>query len=863
MKRLLLEILRPLYFFLKKRYPSAFEKWIGQAGSLDGSAMLLEFNLLHRLFFRKLLSRIRISPEDIQKIKTATASGEPIIYMMRNWGQIEYNFFNLLLIRQGLPLAHHANLIRMYAWIPFPLLWRKIIARLDRYYIQEISGAEKPSPVQSALQAGKPLFLFLNLPSIFDEKEELPHDPIPSLLKTVQALQNQPVQLIPLTFVYDRKPGKEAKTMVDVLFGEKENPGFLRKTVLFFRHAYKRALTQVGDPLSLKEFLAPYEALSVPEQSVFLRKKLHQIFFKEQQAITGPKLKSRKKMIELIMSAPELQSSLKEIASSTRRPLDRIYLESEKILEEMVSDPNYTIIDLWSVVLNAFFKYVYEELVIDEATLNRIKQWARQAPLVLVPSHRSHVDYFLISYIFYKQNISMPLVASGTNLSFWPVGYLFRKAGAYFIRRSFGNDKLYPLLFKSYITTLTQEGYFQEFFIEGTRSRTGKLENPRTGLLSLFLDSHLEGKIEELYFLPISLDYEKVLEATSYAEEVRGATKKKERLWDLLHLGKYLKHSSGRVYLSVAEPISLKNYVSQNNIRLEDSEETKRQQIKMLACKIARDIEEVSVVTGSALVAAGLLSTPKKGLTISELMKNIEILRQILVFKKAPFSEPLQNNFSELIRQSLNRYKFHRLIYEHHDGVETFYTFEESRRIQLDYYKNSLLHHLASLCLLASLPEDRPESYQALAQLFRHEFIQPLNHEEAQTELAQILSQPGSPKKLTLQICSELFKNFFESYELVALYLQRILFEKMDEKTLIRKILQFGHPLYLKGDITRLESLSRFTIKNALRAYRDKGLIKTHEKELGKSGLTLYSNACLKEEIAGVIRLLHLAKDKA
>jgi glycerol-3-phosphate O-acyltransferase len=874
LKKIITKALRPLYFWLKKKYPASFDRWIQSAGNLNLSAMLTEFNLLHRFFFRKMFERVRFEKQDLEKIKSAIQAG-PVIYMMRNWGQIEYNFFNSLFLREKLPLATRANLIRMHWWMPLKTFWIKTMARLDFFYQNgNFPESAEPDWIRTALEQRKTLFLFLNLPPILENVDTKQDDLILPILKATEKLQEgNRLTLIPLNFIYDRRPGKETKSMIDILFGEKENPGSLRKMVLFFRNHKKRAMAQVGEPLDVKKFLTSHSEVELADQCNLLRRELHQIFFKEKRAITGPRLKSRERMIEAVLQNPGLREDLKALTSELNRPLDSLYLEAEKILEEIVSDPNYTYIDLWDMTLNWVFKNIYDGLTVDETGLARVKQIARQHPIVLVPSHRSHIDYFLLSYLFYRQNLSMPLVAAGSNLSFWPMGYIFRKSGAYFIRRSFGNDKLYPLLFKTYVKTLIHEGYFQEFFIEGTRSRTGKLENPRTGLLSIFLDCFLEESTQDLYFVPISINYEKVLEEGSYIQEVKGAGKEKESFWDLFRVRKYLRRQYGQVYVNFAKPLSLKEYLNREGLELQAQENEKRELVHHLAHSIAVSIEEISIATAPAIVATAFLAHPKKGRSVSELFEKVELIRKALMAKNAPLSDPLQKNYAKALHQALSHYVSQGVIQEHHDGIETFYTLSKAHRARLNYYKNSLMHHLVHLSILATVlsqtkgislsVQELESAYLELKNIFRYEFITILDFQEAMADLKNlgVIEVKDSHCEIksaqAVDTLALLLKNFLEAYEITVMALERIQFSKLEEKTLVPRILELGNKLLLKGDIGRAESVSRFAIQNALQVLRDRGLILTHEKEMGKNGLKVYSsNPKSKEELDQLLKTL-------
>src|SRR4030095_3298523 len=214
MKRFFAKMVRPFYLRWKEKNPEAFRETLQEAGNLDLSGMLTEFNALHRFFFQGTLARIRIDGSELEKIRVAAARG-PVLYMMRNWGQIEYNFFNTLFLNEKLPLAEHANLIRMHWWMPFRRLFRKWMARLNYFYEKgKFPEDASPEALFSAVAEGKTSFAFLNLPDLLGKEEPDPDDVIFSLLKAVDAIpDDRPLTLIPLTLLYDRRPGKAKKSI--------------------------------------------------------------------------------------------------------------------------------------------------------------------------------------------------------------------------------------------------------------------------------------------------------------------------------------------------------------------------------------------------------------------------------------------------------------------------------------------------------------------------------------------------------------------------------------------------------------------------------------------------------------------------
>src|SRR5437763_3680148 len=191
---------------------------------------------------------------------------------------------------------------------------------------------------------------------------------------------------------------------------------------------------------------------------------------------------------------------------------------------------------LYFGLLEAIFNRIWPRVftALEIVGLENVIECVKEHPVVLVPCHRSHFDYLILSYIFHLNYLSPPHIAAGDNLSFWPMGPLFRGAGAFFIRRSFEDDELYKMVFRKYLTFLIREGYTQEFFIEGGRSRTGKILTPKLGMLSAILGAFVDGVRHDLYLVPVSIHYGRVVEEEAYKRELVGADKEKESIWSLL-----------------------------------------------------------------------------------------------------------------------------------------------------------------------------------------------------------------------------------------------------------------------------------------------------------------------------------------
>jgi glycerol-3-phosphate O-acyltransferase len=479
------------------------------------------------------------------------------------------------------------------------------------------------------------------------------------------------------------------------------------------------------------------------------------------------------------------------------------------------------------------------------------------------------MDYLLVPYLLYHHRIPIPHVCAGANLSFWPLGSIYRKLGGFFIRRSYEGNKLYAFAVQAYIEELIRNKTVFEFFIEGTRSRTGKLLPPRMGILSAIAQAYLNGASEEILLVPISVSYESVLEEKGYIDEQAGASKKQESFWDLLKLRKYLGKKKGKAYVQFGEPISARDFLK--GIRQEE----KKEKVQQLASELTYGINKSTVVTPASLVATALLTHPRRAISEKTLEAKIDRYLDYLRFKECRLSEPLQKYRRNAIRESLKKYSRGHLIEEYRDDDGPLYAVKEDRRPLLDYSKNSSLHFFVSMGVLATLlgaeKGDKvplrkvEEGYAFLQELFQYEFTfsrrQPLRtHLEKLIEYLEkreivrledqfIVPLSGAPEKLDL--FSSPLKSFFESYYILWRTLPSLGRHRWESRHLLQFLQERGRILYLKEEISHPESLSRFTLQNAISSFRDQRILGEEREGWGKRGRLFYT---LRETGEGVGR---------
>jgi glycerol-3-phosphate O-acyltransferase len=852
-----LRIFRRPYLWAKKKWPEYFRERLTPARNLDTSRMLREVNFLHRLFFGRGFDTIRFDKAEIKPLQAAYKKG-PVVFLLRNWGQIEYNYFNDLFLQKDLPLVVHNNMVKMSHWMPEKVFWPIVGHKIDRFfesghwpYNNEIFE------LTPELAVRRPVLFCLNLPRGMHWMEETAAAAQREIFQDLHAAQRtfpEPIQLVPLHFIYDKHPGRE-NSLTDILFGERENPGYFRKMILFLRNYKKRAVAKIGEPIDFSAFLSTHSGISEDRLAHHWSSIMQRAFDTEARQVTGPKLKSRKDFIHDVLENSKLRQKVRAFADAHEMSFETAEKKVQGFLWEISSDIRFTMMELWNYFLNWLFNSLYGGIRVDEEGILKVKKAAKDSPLVLVPCHRSHLDYMLLSYVFYHRDMSLPLVCSGNNLNFWPMGPIFRRSGAYFIRRTLEGDDLYPLALKGYVGELLREGYFQEFFIEGTRSRSGKLFPPKIGLLKMVVESYLEDGPKDVYFVPVSLNYERVLEVKSYLKEIKGGKKQKEKFTDLFRLPRFLKRRYGRIYLQIGEPISLAAALQNRPSLAAGDREPMIDFSISLARKIMASIDEVTTLLPTGLVATVLLSPMRRSFTYEEIQSRYEELGALARAGQARLSESLGKNPIFALEEVLEQFVNEGLLQAHEDLGERFYTLREDIRAHLDYFKNTVIHFFAPMALKRLCEETAARHPRKKADQLWEETVTLLSREFffEKEKVPDVLGVPAWLPTILFPI--------LESYWLTLQTLERSPAEKIDEKALIRQVMETGETLHLRGLVVYPESLSQFTVQNAVHAYLEMGLLRDHSAELGKAGKKVLSLGD-KRKLDRVEKLLNLLLDR-
>ncbi|XP_023120048.2 dihydroxyacetone phosphate acyltransferase isoform X1 [Amphiprion ocellaris] len=285
------------------------------------------------------------------------------------------------------------------------------------------------------------------------------------------------------------------------------------------------------------------------------------VLYKELTPCKASELKS------MVLQSDQLRYVINQVCKETGMAADEVQAEAAAILEEMAHRLQLSTIRFFAFTLSKVFKTLFRSICVNEEGIQRLQQAIHEHPVVLLPSHRSYMDFLLMSYILYTYDLALPVIAAGMDfMAMKFVGEMLRMSGAFFIRRSFGGDKLYWAVFSEYVKTMLKNGFAPvEFFLEGTRSRTCKSLTPKLGLLNIVMDPFLKGEVFDVSLVPVSISYERILEEALYARELLGVPKPKESTSGLFKARKVLSEDYGSIHVYFGQPVSVRS-LAQNRV---------------------------------------------------------------------------------------------------------------------------------------------------------------------------------------------------------------------------------------------------------------------------------------------------------
>jgi len=617
----------------------------GHHGSPDGTSVVFhpwamgsEFGPLLRIFMKLFFSRVRPLESRVEEIRFLASQGR-VVYVMRSRSVMEALLWHYQCRMNGLPVPVLACEARMTLFQPLGVVVGRIKGRFTRGADPDLSKV-----VREVVRSGHPVIVYLEDQNAFQDRfTKGSLDPLVEVVMLQKELDG-PVFLVPQIVVWDRARERVKPRLDELLLGRRAHPSEVRVLINFLRFYRKDSHIFHADPIDLRTFIGSRPEADASRLVRDLRVELWERLRRERKVVTGPVVKPRQDVWETVLKDPRVQQAIERRVRNKGRSPQSVRKEAYRLLKEIAADYDPAFLRFWDWVMTWALKHLFDGLVVDKEGLERVREVARRANLVLVPCHRSHMDYMILGYIFYHNQLYPPLTAAGLNLAFWPMGFLFRKSGAFFIRRDFRGSVLYPSIFSRYLHYLLSEGYPIEFFIEGGRSRTGKMVMPKPGFLAMIIEAFRKGACEDVAFVPVAITYEKVMEEGAYLKETEGGEKRRENLWELIRSGKVVRKRWGRIFVNFEEPVLLRDYLRGMEEKRKEGGRISRQNVAdYLGVELAARINKGVQVVPSSLVAAAIMAAGLKGCTVGSIVKMARVLVELLRKRGARITGELED----------------------------------------------------------------------------------------------------------------------------------------------------------------------------------------------------------------------------
>ncbi|WP_414648261.1 glycerol-3-phosphate 1-O-acyltransferase PlsB [Dyella sp.] len=524
-------------------------------------------------------------------------------------------------------------------------------------------------------------------------RQRSPNEPLGQLIRSLEGFPERDVQIVPVSIYVGRAPSRESGWF-SVLFAENwVVVGRFRRMLALLLNG-RDTVVHFSAPVSLRSVMNEAGDIRPERFARKIARVLRTHFRRIRAAVIGPDLSHRRTMVDAVLNAEPVRAAIAANAAKENVPYAKAWEHAYKMVLEIAADYSHPVVRSASFLLRNFWNKLY-----DGITMHHFDKARAAAPgyeVVYVPTHRSHADYLLMSYQLHASGVVVPHIAAGVNLNLPLIGPILRRGGAFFLRRSFKGNALYSVVFKEYMAQLIDRGVPMEYFIEGGRSRTGRLLAPRAGLLVMTLRAFLRAPRRPVLFQPVYIGYEKLMEGKSYIGELSGKPKEKESLIGLIRGLGVLRQRYGHVALNFGEPIELTPLLdaAAANWRDTTTDPEARPEwfngvVNELAEKIQVNINRAADVNPINLLALALLATPKHAMAESDLLAQLELMKALL--EELPYSDRV--TFTPLDPPAIIAYgEQMSWITRVRHPLGDVLTVESEQAVLLSYFRNNVLH---------------------------------------------------------------------------------------------------------------------------------------------------------------------------
>ena len=500
--------------------------------------------------------------------------------------------------------------------------------------------------------------------------------------------------VVPVAIYWGRSPEKEG-SWFKLLFTETwEVAGRTRKLFVTLFQG-RNTLLRFSKPLLLSAITKENPPPEIAYRKISRILRVH--FRQRRIATVGPDLSHRRTLMNAVMANPSVQRAITDEAGDDREQRFERAEKARGYVREIAAHISHPTVRAVERLLGWVWNRIYDGIELEH--VDRLHELATDKEIVYVPCHRSHFDYLLLSYIVYHQGLSLPHVAAGINLNIPVVGSILRRGGAFFLRRSFKGNRLYAAVFGAYLHEILVRGHAIEYFVEGGRSRTGRLLRPKAGMLAMTVSSYLHNPKRPIVFVPVYFGYEKLIEGDAFISELGGAKKTKESLLGLVRSIRALKGRYGKVYVNIGRPIDIEQVLDEANdewrtaaVNGDHRPRWIAEAIDELGSRVMAEINAAAAVTPISLLGMALLATPKQTMGELELHRQLALCLELL--RRFSYSDSV--SVPDATPEAIVRHGIDLGVIEVTDHpLGRVVRMPERIAIRMTYFRNNILHLFA------------------------------------------------------------------------------------------------------------------------------------------------------------------------
>ncbi|VWX56674.1 glycerol-3-phosphate 1-O-acyltransferase [Sphingorhabdus sp. 109] len=640
-----------------------------------------------------------------------------------------------------------------------------------------------------------------------------------------------------------------AVKMRHVIFGDPRNPGAFRARSILLRNK-RRAQCLIGQPATIGELNQNFAELSKDydqtdnrEFAAFVVRQAGLVLDIAERGLRGRRYKVPRHVADGLRSDARFRAAMTQLARERGESEAVLHEQAAKYMKELIARPSPLFIDMKAKLDRFMLSQGYDdEVVFNRKELTRLRQTMREHPTLLLFTHKTYIDGVTATDLAYQNDLPLIHLFGGINLDFFGLGFMLRRAGTIFIRRSFENNPVYKLVLRYYVSYLLEKRFPMTWAFEGTRSRLGKLMPPRYGLLKYVMDSAHSNDIENVHIIPVVTSFDLIRDVEEYASEQTGRIKKPESLsWFIGYL-RSLREPMGKVYVDFGEPVVVSKAPDPND----------RLALSKMAFEVAVQANRATPLTLTSLMCLCLLGTAPRAMTEEELRAVINFLVGWARERNIRMSEDLTDENLEGVQRVIETLVNNGLLVRYDKGSTLVYAIEPAQHPIASYYRNTIIHHFLDKAIIelsvlkAREVSDRNaaevfwEETDRLRDLFKFEFFYPEKQQYRENLKAELQRadpdweaklEEGGVKLTSLTnrfqplIGHAVFLPFVEAYTIVLDILSRLEpGDAIDKKSCVETALKEGRQAYLLRRITSESSIGKILFENGFRMAAGLGL---------------------------------------